>query len=126
MMGMDRKTDFCTMKNGQPYIFLNTGYMRLTIDKTVVVTGRYFWNRKCRKITWKFAVFKCEATANSVTGYVCVNRKRRTENEKTIGTFKIDGVCRELPLSDISIMDFVGGQCIAGAGAVLVPVAYHT
>ena len=52
-MGMDRKTDFCTMKNGQPYIFLNTGYMRLTIDKTVVVTGRYFWNRKCRKITWR-------------------------------------------------------------------------
>lgn len=51
-MGMNRKTDFCTMKNGQPYIFLNTGYMRLTIDKTVVVTGRYFWNRKCRKITW--------------------------------------------------------------------------
>ncbi|WP_455148541.1 hypothetical protein [Clostridium sp.] len=29
-----------------------------------------------------------------------MNRKRRTENEKTIGTFKIDGVCRELPLSD--------------------------
>ena len=38
--------------------------------------GRHFWNRKCRKKTWgqqEFAVFKCEATANSVTGYVCVN-----------------------------------------------------
>ena len=37
--------------------------------------GRHFWNRKCRKKTWwqqKFAVFKCEATANSVTGHVCV------------------------------------------------------
>ena len=33
-------------------------------------------NRKCRKKTWwqqEFAVFKCEATANSVTGHVCVN-----------------------------------------------------
>ena len=30
----------------------------------------------CRKKTWwqqEFAVFKCEATANSVTGHVCVN-----------------------------------------------------
>ena len=39
-------------------------------------TGRHFWNRKCRKKTWwqqEFAVFKCEATANSVTGHVCVN-----------------------------------------------------
>ena len=36
-MGMDRKTDFCTMKNGQPYIFLNMGYMRLTNDKKVAV-----------------------------------------------------------------------------------------
>ena len=38
--------------------------------------GRHFWNRKCRKKTWRqqeFAVFKCEATANSVTGHVCVN-----------------------------------------------------
>ncbi|WP_182429126.1 tetratricopeptide repeat protein [Clostridium sp. AF37-7] len=38
--------------------------------------GRHFWNRKCRKKTWwqqEFAVFKCEATANSVTGHVCVN-----------------------------------------------------
>ena len=37
--------------------------------------GRHFWNRKCRKKTWwqqEFAVFKCEATANSVTGHVCV------------------------------------------------------
>ena len=38
--------------------------------------GRHFWNRKCHKKTWwqqEFAVFKCEATANSVTGHVCVN-----------------------------------------------------
>ena len=38
--------------------------------------GRHFWNRKCRKKTWwqqEFAIFKCEATANSVTGHVCVN-----------------------------------------------------
>ena len=38
--------------------------------------GRHFWNRKCCKKTWgqqEFAVFKCEATANSVTGHVCVN-----------------------------------------------------
>ena len=38
--------------------------------------GRHFWNRKCRKKMWwqqEFAVFKCEATANSVTGHVCVN-----------------------------------------------------
>ena len=35
-----------------------------------------FWNRKCRKKTWwqqEFAVFKCEATANSVTGHACVS-----------------------------------------------------
>ena len=34
--------------------------------------GMHFWNRKCRKKTWwqqEFAVFKCEATANSVTGH---------------------------------------------------------
>ena len=39
-------------------------------------TGRHFWNRKCRKMTrWQqeFAVFKCEAAANSVTGHVYVN-----------------------------------------------------
>ena len=42
----------------------------------LLLTGRHFWNRKCRKKTWwqqEFAVFKCEATANSVTGHVCVN-----------------------------------------------------
>ena len=41
----------------------------------LLYTGRHFWNRKCRKKTWwqqEFAVFKCEATANSVTGHVCV------------------------------------------------------
>ncbi len=39
----------------------------------------YIWNRKCRKKTWwqqEFAVFKCEATANSVTGHVCVNSNK--------------------------------------------------
>ena len=39
-------------------------------------TGRHIWERKCRKKTWwqqEFAVFKCETTANSVTGHVCVN-----------------------------------------------------
>ena len=43
--------------------------------KRLLYTGRHFWNRKCRKKTWwqqEFAVFKCEATANSVTGHVCV------------------------------------------------------
>ena len=38
----------------------------------LLFTGRHFWNRKCRKKTWwqqEFAVFKCEATANSVTGH---------------------------------------------------------
>ena len=42
----------------------------------LLFTGMHFWNRKCRKKTWwqqEFAVFKCEATANSVTGHVCVN-----------------------------------------------------
>ena len=44
--------------------------------QALLFTGRHFWNRKCRKKTWwqqEFAVFKCEATANSVTGHVCVN-----------------------------------------------------
>ena len=38
----------------------------------LLFTGRHFWNRKCRKKTWwqqEFAVFECEATANSVTGH---------------------------------------------------------
>ena len=50
--------------------------MILGEDKWLLFTGRHFWNRKCRKKTWwqqEFAVFKCEATANSVTGHVCVN-----------------------------------------------------
>ena len=45
----------------------------------LLFTGRHFWNRKCRKKTWwqqEFAVFKCEATANSVTGHVCVNSNK--------------------------------------------------
>ena len=50
-----------------------------TVNETgvfgLMFTDRHFWNRKCRKKTWwqqEFAVFKCEATANSVTGHVCV------------------------------------------------------
>ena len=38
--------------------------------------GRHFWKRRCRKIRWwqqEFAIFKCEATANPVTGHVYVN-----------------------------------------------------
>ena len=37
---------------------------------------RHIWDRKRHKRTWRqqeFAVFNCEATANSVTGHVCVN-----------------------------------------------------
>ena len=55
--------------------------MILGEDKWLLFTGRHFWNRKCRKKTWwqqEFAVFKCEATANSVTGHVCVNSNKRT------------------------------------------------
>ena len=50
--------------------------LNLGEDKWLLFTGRHFWNRKCRKKTWwqqEFAVLKCEATANSVTGHVCVN-----------------------------------------------------
>ena len=51
--------------------------------------GRHFWNRKCRKKTWwqqEFAVFKCEATANSVTGHVCVysNKADTREADKVL------------------------------------------
>ena len=53
--------------------------MILGEDKWLLFTGRRFWNRKCRKKTWwqqEFAVFKCEATANSVTGHVCMNSNK--------------------------------------------------
>ena len=56
--------------------------MILGEDKWLLFTGRHFWNRKCRKKTWwqqEFAVFKCEATANSVTGHVCVNSNESIE-----------------------------------------------
>ena len=46
----------------------------------VTVTGTE--QLQCRKKTWwqqEFAVFKCEATANSVTGHVCVNSNSRIE-----------------------------------------------
>ena len=50
-------------------------FVAIGMQKWLLFTGRHFWNRKCRKKTWwqqEFAVFKCEATANSVTGHVCV------------------------------------------------------
>ena len=58
-------------------------YRKLQKKREIMLlfTGRHFWNRKCRKKTWwqqEFAVFKCEATANSVTGHVCVNSNKRT------------------------------------------------
>ena len=54
--------------------------------------GRHFWNRKCRKKTWwqqEFAVFKCEATANSVTGHVCVYSNKADTREADKGLIKI-------------------------------------
>ena len=59
--------------------------MILGEDKWLLFTGRHFWNRKCRKKTWwqqEFAVFKCEAAANSVTGHVCANSNTRQEIEQ--------------------------------------------
>ena len=56
----------------------------ITGKKRLLYTGRHFWNRKCRKKTWRqqeFAVFKCEATANSVTGHVCVNSNEAADEE---------------------------------------------
>ena len=56
--------------------------MILGEDKWLLFTGRHFWNRKC-----EFAVFKCEATANSVTGHVCVNSNdkcRRKEGRSAL------------------------------------------
>ena len=53
-------------------------------EVAILYTGRHFWNRKCRKKTWwqqEFAVFKCEATANSVTGHVCVNSNEAADEE---------------------------------------------
>ncbi|RHR03805.1 hypothetical protein DWX68_00520 [Clostridium sp. AF20-7] len=64
--------------------------MILGEDKWLLFTGRSFWNQKCRKKTWwqqEFAVFKCEATANSVTGHVCVNSNdkcRRKEGRSAL------------------------------------------
>lgn len=46
----------------------------------VIVYGRHFWNRKCRKKTWwqqEFAVFKCEATANSVAGHAMHEQQQK-------------------------------------------------
>ena len=53
-------------------------------EAAILYTGRHFWNRKCCKKTWRqqeFAVFKCEATANSVTGHVCVNSNEEADEE---------------------------------------------
>ncbi len=42
-----------------------------------------------RKRGWQqeFAVFKCEATANSVTGHVCMNSNKISEIRKKKSTF---------------------------------------
>ena len=76
----------------------NTDILRASSVKTAIknmgikcvskllYTGRHFWNRKCRKKTWwqqEFAVFKCEATANSVTGHVCVYSNKTIGRELT-------------------------------------------
>ena len=55
-------------------------FVAIGMQKWLLFTGRHFWNRKCCKKTWwqqEFAVFKCEATANSVTGLVCVNSNQK-------------------------------------------------
>ena len=67
-----------TSKSSLPDVcFLNGILMvKWNLINGLLYAGRHFWNRKCRKKTWwqqEFAVFKCEATANSVTGHVCVN-----------------------------------------------------
>ena len=62
----------------------------ITGRKRLLYTGRHFWNRKCRKKTWwqqEFAVFKCEATANAVTGHVCVNSNSFTSAVKFFTDF---------------------------------------
>ena len=70
------------------------------MERKLLFTGRHFWNRKCRKKTWwqqEFAVFKCEATANSVTGHVCVNsNKSAAQREYVTGIAKI---CRRKGVS---------------------------
>ena len=56
----------------------------ILMDFWLLFIGRHFWNRKCRKKTWwqqEFAVFKCEAAANSVTGHVCVNSNEAADEE---------------------------------------------
>ena len=62
--------------NGKYFKVQDTSTYRPRILQILLLyTGRHFWNRKCRKKTWwqqEFAVFKCEATANSITGHVCV------------------------------------------------------
>ena len=71
----------------------------------LLYTGRHFWNRKCRKKTWwqqEFAVFKCEATANSVTGHVCVN------SNKPAGS----GVSREIPRRVRRAWTLAAGWCV--------------
>ena len=73
--------------------------------QTLLFTGRHFWNRKCRKKTWwqqEFAVFKCEATANSVTGHVCVN------SNKPAGS----GASREIPRRVRRAWTLAAGWCV--------------
>ncbi len=73
--------------------------------QALLFTGRHFWNRKCRKKTWwqqEFAVFKCEATANSVTGHVCVN------SNKPAGS----GGSREIPRRVRRAWTLAAGWCV--------------
>ena len=76
-----------------------------TGKQALLFTGRHFWNRKCRKKTWwqqEFAVFKCEATANSVTGHVCVN------SNKPAGS----GGSREIPRRVRRAWTLAAGWCV--------------
>ena len=76
-----------------------------TGKQALLFTGRHFWNRKCRKKTWwqqEFAVFKCEATANSVTGHVCVN------SNKPAGS----GASREIPCRVRRAWTLAAGWCV--------------
>ena len=73
--------------------------------QALLFTGRHFWNRKCRKKTWwqqEFAVFKCEATANSVTGHVCVNSNKPTGS----------GASREIPRRVRRAWTLAAGWCV--------------
>ena len=73
----------------------------------LLFTGRHFWNRKCRKKTWwqqEFAVFKCEATANSVTGH----------DARTVINFS-----KEWREGGIGACQLAGDSCILGEDVII-------